>query len=458
MTHTIPAFLNVRDYQKEAITEWFKNEGRGLLEMATGTGKTITALSLSAKLYEALDRLAVVIVTPFTQLSLQWMEDCRNFGLRPVKAFESKEKWFPQMEEYIRAFNRGVTDNISIVTTNATFSQKSFQELLSSLNNPVLLIVDEAHYFGAAKLNKSLPAHVQYRLALTATPNRWMDEEGTENLLSYFGGKVVYTFDLGRAIEAGFLTKYYYYPHLVTLTDEEAEEYLELSNKIKKLVHQAEKDPEKKEMMNRLAIKRARIIYSAQNKVVVLKELLKKQETVSKALFYCGDGKVKEASGEDQRQVDAVLDLVVNEFNIEAKRFTSSESNKERSNILSQFEQGEIDALVAIKCLDEGIDVPATQTAYLISSTSNPKEFIQRRGRVLRKHPDKKHAIIHDFIVMPPDPELYEDKDDELFNIERAQLKKEIERFSEFSRLAINGPEADMVIWEMKENYHLLDV
>ncbi|MEW9502592.1 DEAD/DEAH box helicase family protein [Jeotgalibacillus marinus] len=458
MAHKIPNFINVRDYQKDAISSWYNNNGKGLLEMATGTGKTITALSLSANLTKTVGKLAIIVVTPFTQLSLQWVEECRNFNLLPIKAFENKNKWSPKMEQYIDAYNENLLENICIVTTNATFSQKTFQSLLANLKNPALLIIDEAHYFGAKNLSKSLPEHINFRLALTATPERWMDEEGSERLLNYFGNKVVYKFGLDQAIKEGFLTRYYYYPHLVELTPDEAESYVELTLKIRKLSHQAKVDKEKKEIMNRLAIKRARIIYSAHNKMNVLRGIIEKNINIKKSLFYCGDGKVQSDVNIEVRQLDGVMSLLRNEFNIEAKRFTSSEPNKTRSKILTDFEKGEIDALVAIKCLDEGIDVPSTQTAYLISSTSNPKEFIQRRGRVLRKHKDKHHAIIHDFIVLPPNPYDFYEKEDEMFNIERAQLGKELQRFAEFSNLAINGPEADNVIWKVKQKYNLLDM
>ncbi|WP_102706492.1 DEAD/DEAH box helicase family protein [Terribacillus saccharophilus] len=447
-----PSYLQLRDYQEKAISNWFQNNKWGLLEMATGTGKTLTALALAEKLYGSVDKLAIIIVTPFGQLSTQWMDECRQFGLKPVRAYENKNKWIPHFDQNKRAFHKNLTNLFVAVTTNATFVTKDFQDRLSTFGKNTLLIIDEAHYFGAKALNRSLPENMEYRLALTATPTRWMDDDGTDKLLNYFGGEPVFSFTLGEAIQRGFLTKYYYYPKLVHLNEEETEEYIDLSNKIRKLFHQAKENPEIKERMNSLSIKRARIIYSAENKMNVLKETLNKEGHHGHSLFYCGDGK-----NQGERQVDAVTNMLVEQYNIAAERFTSSESNQERDELLKTFESGETEALVAIKCLDEGIDVPATQYAYLISSSSNPKEFIQRRGRVLRKHAEKNYAILYDFIVVPPYLSAQE-SDDDYYNMMRNQISKEFMRFKEFSTLAVNGPEAEKVIWELKKEYSLLDI
>ncbi|GGD08283.1 DEAD/DEAH box helicase family protein [Pontibacillus salipaludis] len=453
MNFKIPDFIELRDYQHQAIDNWLANEKQGLLEMATGTGKTITALALAQELFKEKNRLNIVIVTPFNQLSSQWMKECRNFGLKPIKAYEQSKVWSPQLDESIRAFKKGYTDLVVTVTTNATFSMDTFQSKVNKMGEDTLIIVDEAHYFGAENLNKSLPGIFRYRLGLTATPTRWMDEGGTNQLIKYFGNKVVYSFSLKEAIDRGFLTRYYYYPHLVHLNEEESEQYIELTNKIKKLYYRSKEDSEAKESMEKLALKRARIIYSAENKISVLINLLKESGIHKHSLFYCGDGYYKK-----QRQVDAVRELLSNDFNVIANRFTSRESNQERSELLSSFESGKTEALVAIKCLDEGIDVPATKYAYLIASSGNPKEFVQRRGRVLRKHPDKKFATIHDFIVIPPDIQDVTSGEDDYYNMVRSQLKKEFLRFKEFSGLAINGPEAENVVWELKREFNLMDI
>ncbi|MYL21999.1 DEAD/DEAH box helicase [Halobacillus litoralis] len=453
MVFLLPTYINLREYQRNAIQSWYNNSQQGLLEMATGTGKTITALAIAADLFSITKRTNIIIVTPFNQLSTQWIKECRDFGLRPVKAYGDSKKWTPHLDDNLRAFKKELTNITVTVTTNATFSLKPMQERLRRMSEETLIIVDEAHYFGAKNLNSKLPKHFKYRLALSATPTRWMDEEGTDRLISYFGNKVVYSFSLKEAIKEGYLTEYYYYPRLVHLNDEETEDYIELTNKIKKLYHQSKSNSDAKESMERLALKRARIIYSAHNKVEELTALLKKSGSSSHSLFYCGDGQYQE-----QRQVDAITELLSTEFKMNAKRFTSKESNMEREELLSSFESGETEALVAIKCLDEGIDVPATKTAYLIASSGNPKEFIQRRGRVLRKHPDKKYAVIHDFIVVPPNLEEISTAQDEYYNMVRNQLKKEFHRFREFSNLAINGPEAEEVIWELKKEFNLLDV
>ncbi|QHT48504.1 DEAD/DEAH box helicase family protein [Bacillus sp. SB49] len=453
MTFHLPEYIQLRDYQKKAIRNWRQNKGTGLLEMATGTGKTITALALASDLFQDMKRLNIIIVTPFTQLSSQWMDECRNFGLKPIKGYQASKLWQAQLDDAIRAYKKGYTDLVVTVTTNATFSMPSFQEKLNKMDENTLLIVDEAHYFGANKLNRSLPQHVKYRLALTATPTRWRDIEGTDNLLSYFGNEVVFSFSLKEAIEMGFLTKYYYYPRLVHLNDRETEEYVELTKKIKKLYFRSKEDSSAKESMEKLSLRRARIIQSAENKLYELIRLLKETGVNSHSLFYCGDGEF-----EGERQVDVVVKILREHFELKASRFTSRETNLERDDLLSNFEAGSTQALVAIKCLDEGIDVPATKYAYLIASSGNPKEFVQRRGRVLRKHSGKKAATIYDFIVVPPDLAEISDASDDYHNMVRSQLKKEFLRFKEFSSLAINGPEAEDVIWELKKEFNLMDI
>lgn len=454
MAFTTPNYIKLRDYQNEAISKWFSNNYHGLLEMATGTGKTITALALAAKLFGKKKRLNILITTPFSQLSTQWVQECRNFGLKPVKAYGSSKKWISHFDYNLRAYNKGLSDIMVTVSTNATFLKNPLQKRLNSMDSDTLIIVDEAHYFGAKNLNRALPAHFDYRLALTATPTRWMDEEGTADLVSYFGNEVVYSFSLTEAVKSGFLTEYYYYPRIVHLTGVESEKYVELTNKLKKLYHRANDNPDAREAMKKIALQRSRIINSAENKITELKSLLKEKGCHKHSLFYCGDGYYQV-----DRQVDAVTNLLSKEFNMNAKRFTSRESSRERDEMLSAFSEGETEALVAIKCLDEGIDVPATKYAYLIASSGNPKEFIQRRGRVLRKHKSKNYAIIYDFIVVTPDLENNSSLiEDDFYNMTRNQLKKEFMRFKEFSEIALNGPEAESMIWEIKKEYNLLDI
>ena len=210
---------------------------------------------------------------------------------------------------------------------------------------------------------------------------------------------------------------------------------------------------EDNESLQSLLIERARILGRARNKLVVLRDLMKDQTDSKYNIVYCGDSKV-----DGEKQIDSVVHILGNELNMRVHTFTSREDKEQRQVLLKQFEEGSLQALVAIRCLDEGVDVPATQTAYILSSSTNPREFIQRRGRVLRKHKNKKYSYIHDFIVVPRKPEDIHSIDPSIFNIERKMIKRELARFTEFADLAINGPLAHEKLNKLKHAYNLLDI
>ncbi|PFN25099.1 DEAD/DEAH box helicase family protein [Bacillus cereus] len=450
----IPKEYTIRDYQKDAIKSWFENECEGLLEMATGTGKTITALSAVSFLSEALsNRLVVIIVCPYTHLVDQWVKDIKNFNMDPLIAKQSRNLWEEDLRFNISAFKNGIIDHFCLITTNKTFGSKVMQDLLAKLKGNVVFIADEAHHLGAINNRKKLIEHFPYRLALSATPNRWYDDEGSDALLQYFGGKVVFEFGLEKAI-GKFLTEYYYYPHVIYLDEEENEKYYELTRKLSRFYSSnGDFDLKDNEGAQKLLIERARILNSARNKLVKLKELMGSNNDSKYNIIYCGD-----SSTDNEKQIDTVVKLLGNELNMKVHTFTSRENNLQRQELLKRFELGELQALVAIKCLDEGVDVPATQNAYILASSTNPREFIQRRGRVLRKHPNKQFSYIHDFIVIPRRVNEIKYLDSSIFNIERKMVKRELARFVEFANLARNGPKAHEQLEELKKAYNLLDM
>lgn len=298
---------------------------------------------------------------------------------------------------------------------------------------------DEAHHLGAERSRQNYPHQIPFRLALSATPDRWFDDAGTIALRGYFGA-TVFSFPLEKAIGVS-LTPYYYYPHLVPLTDDEMAEYETLSVKIARLINQLE--TEKQEALKMLLIKRANLLNKAANKLEILSELVDKERTIEHTLFYCAPG-----------QIDEVMRLVGWEKGILINRFTAEEDPEERKRLLTEFASGNLQALAAMKCLDEGVDVPSTRTAYFLASSGNPREFIQRRGRILRKYPGKAHSIIHDLIAIPP---VSLDKDSPSFNAERSIIRRELERFKEFARPALNKHQALDVIWNIARHYGLRD-
>ena len=448
----VPGFLKVRDYQKEAINEWIKNNGIGILEMATGTGKTITALYLISQLYKKFKKLAIVIVCPYQHLVNQWNREAKDFNISSVLCFGSKKLWQGELQEQINNYNLQISSYISIITTNSTFCSTTFKDMLDEIGQPVLLVFDEAHHVGTQNFRKYLSDNIKFRIALSATPDRWYDDEGNKIITDYFD-KIVYSFPLEKAI-GKFLTNYYYYPHIVYLTQDESDEYFELSIQIAKYYWSSKTgDHESYEALKRLMIKRSKIVGGAYNKMEILKECMKDRTESKYNLFYAGDSK-----HEGERQIEKVIRMLGSDLGMRVTPFTSEESKEERENILKLYESGYYQAIVAIKCLDEGVNIPLIQTAYILSSSSNPREFIQRRGRVLRKHPLKDFSYIHDFIVVPSNIRQIKKLEPNVFNVERSLMKKELRRINEFCNTALNGPAAMNVLLEIKEAYNLLDM
>lgn len=437
---SIPSKIKIRDYQLEAIDAWFNADCRGLFEMATGTGKTITALAASIKLLEREKRLVIIVACPYQHLVDQWVDEAKEFGYIPIKAYQSVNTWIDEVNERILAFNHNDISSICIITTHSSFSTDNFLNTVNRIQGPILIIADESHHLGSARQRDFLPQTAQYRLALSATPTRWYDAEGTNFLLDYFG-KIVYSLSLTEAIQKGFLTPYYYYPILVELTDDEMIEYSELSSKIGSLIAQ-KNNSDVQEMLERLLIKRANILNNATNKIVEVSRLINEQELIFHTLFYCAPG-----------QIDEVVQLLGWKNGLRIHRFTAHEDIPTRRRLLDEFANEKLQALVAMRCLDEGVDVPSTRTAYILASSSNPREFIQRRGRILRKAPGKESAIIYDLIAVPPAKAF---SDQISFNAEKSLLKRELRRFAEFADSSLNSQAAYDVIWELAKEFGIL--
>jgi len=423
--------INLREYQEDAIDSWFNHDCRGLFEMATGTGKTITSLSAFKQLSSTKDKLVTVIACPQLHLIDQWIKDVENFHSGKILKASSKEKWKDKVSALARDFYMDLEDHVVIMTTHDTLASDYFIKKIKKIKSDKLLIVDEVHGIGSSKRLKGLIEDYNYRLGLSATPKRWFDEEGTQAIYDYFGD-VVFEFDIERALtdfnpDTGkhYLTPYYYYPIIVDLTNEEYSKYKELSKKIAKALAR-KKNNNEKISLSALCNERQKVINNAENKYEEFRKLLREHEGIDKLIVYCSD-----------RQIDRVQEILIEENVIPQHRFTHKESSgktqkelfSQREKILYNFEKGNYKALVAIKCLDEGVDVPVAENAIILSSTSNPREHVQRRGRILRNAPGKDHATIYDFLVFP------KEKTESGSKI----MKKEIDRYREFANLAINS-------------------
>lgn len=450
-TPSLPPRLQIRPYQKQAIDNWFANKGRGTLKMATGSGKTITALSLTTELYKKIGLQVLLVVCPYRHLVSQWARECQKFGLEPILAFENVRTWQSKLSTQLYNVRSGNQPFLTVITTNATLMSQGLQSQLPYLPEKTLIVGDEAHNLGARRLEASLPRNVGLRLALSATPERYFDDRGTQSLFDYFGPVLEPEFTLRDAIEQGALVHYLYYPILVELTEQEAQTYAALSIKIGRLLSLG-KDQEEDEALKALLMQRSRLVGAAANKLDALRQLMKQRLKTQHTLFYCGDGSVEETSEESRRQLEEVARILGRELGYRINTYTAETSLEEREDLRRQFETGELQGLVAIRCLDEGVDIPAVQTAVIMASSSNPRQFIQRRGRILRRHSNKQRATLFDMIVLPPEMER------ETIEMERSLLRSELRRFAEFADLADNAGEARLKLLGLQTRYGLLDV
>ncbi|PWU19858.1 MAG: DNA phosphorothioation system restriction enzyme [Verrucomicrobia bacterium] len=453
---TVPPDLTLREYQKDAIREWLKRNGRGILSMATGTGKTITALYLACKVAERNRPLVLLVVAPYLNLAKQWGREMARFGISAVPCFEGRARWELPLQEAYQRLAAGMTEVIGLVVTNDTFLSTAFQAALQPKLGHHLLVADEVHNLGAAKLKTALPDFIQLRLGLSATPERRWDEEGTKAIFDYFGD-IAYEFTIADAIKANppVLCPYFYYPVLVDLTAEESDRYYDLTLQLCRHLPASEGEGMSDQLLW-LLIKRARLLASAANKLPALSAVLKSLTTPpTKAIVYCGDGRVEQpVTEEDERQIRAVSRLLGEEHGLRVRKFTYEEPPEDREAILAALRDGSLDAVVAIRCLDEGIDIPEVRLGFLLASSTNPRQFVQRRGRLLRRAPGKDRAIIYDFIVRPPTfGSADSDKD---FNAERRLFGRELERILDFCASAENGPAALNQLHDLRLQYNLL--
>ena len=460
----IPSEVKMRPYQIEAINSWAEKDYRGIFDMATGTGKTYTALAAIATLYKATsNNLAVFIVCPYQHLVEQWKDDIVAFGMKPIVCYSAsaQRNWKERLKTAATSFNIGVQNHFCVVTTNATFSSDYVQGIVKKMRGNVLLVVDEAHNFGAENLSTTLMDNMKYRLALSATIDRYGDPEGTSKLYAYFGEKCI-EYTLKDAIDNKMLTPYYYYPVVVSLSETELEEYLDLTAKIRKNVH-----PDKRgkvvlsEYAKMLLIKRARLVSGAVEKIDVLRRLMQDYKDDNHMLVYCGattmhdvDYKEGKAHADDIRQIDLVADLLGNELGMRVSKFTSEEDAAERERIKADFDEGEhLQAVVAIRCLDEGVNIPSIKTAFILASSTNPKEYVQRRGRVLRLFKGKTHAVIYDFITLPFALELTDQVEPEVLESGKSLALREIVRMKDFAAIAENPFDSDDLISQIQSAY-----
>ena len=396
-------------HQNEALIKWRENDYKGILALATGSGKTITAIHQAVTMAKK-ETLCVIIAVPYIVLAEQWVEVLNVYGVEPYECFGTSKKWYSKLENAIGRFNLNIKSFLPIIVVNATLNGKKFQEQLRKIENShygeILMISDECHHHANRNILKKLPK-AKYIMGLSATPWNPGDEEAETLLKSYYVDEV-YTYSLQQALDDDRLCQYTYNIHEVELNAEEEDEYLRLTKLISSLYKQKENglSSEQQSMLDNTIFKRSRLLDGVEDKFNVLDKLLKEKKPSPYKLFYCGSG--FQASYEDEEDIHIEKDSVsiidrINEIlsdrGWEVSKFTSEESQSERRNVLKTFKSKKINAIAAIKVLDEGFDVPMCDEAYFTASSSSERQWVQRRGRILRKSDNKDIAVVHDFVI-----------------------------------------------------------
>ena len=471
-------FEEPRDYQKEAYEKW-KVKQKGLFAMATGTGKTLTSLNCLLKIYNKFHFYKAIILVPTITLVEQWEDECKKFHFSHITKVSSKNpKWKSELDsiktkESIKLY--GEEPSYIIIATYASFARENiFKELVDFSKNTtrqILLIADEAHNMGAGRILDRLGG-VKFarRIGLSATPERQFDDSGNQAIMKFFGCENEYTFEfpMQEAIDKGYLCRYRYYPHIVHLNDAEMAEYMRISLQLAKFFNQ-EKESFLKgdDILMRLLLKRKRIIHKAKEKECIFQKIIKdryeEKGNLRYTLVYVPEGARPDDDNADKfdnmdmikdddysdNLIDTYTKLVLDvSKTTTVKKFISGITD--RNAILEKYAKGEIEVLTSMKCLDEGVDVPRSEMAIFCASTGNPRQFIQRRGRILRQHPDKHMAIIHDLVVAPQI-----NTSQESYNMERSLLKGELRRVSDFAKLSENADNAYEQLEEVLHYYNL---
>ncbi len=439
----VPAQINgtafsMREHQLKALRAWSENGYNGILELATGAGKTITAIYGATKTIEANEGISLVIAVPYQDLADQWCKELRQFNINAVQCYGSKQSWEPTVNNYLRRNRDRQREFIALVVVNKTLKTETFQKVVKQLDMArTFFIGDECHHHGSKSFVGKLLSGAKFRIGLSATPFHYLDDGANERIRSVYD-RSVFKYDLANAVADGVLTPYEYIPVPVELTASETQDYLDLSDQIARIYSASKnnKNGAGEEKLKALLMRRARLVGAAENKIAELEKLLFENEVEKHSLFYCSDGKTLVTDDDEvaidentmeMKQRHAVAKLLMR-MGISVSPFTSEENRKQRREILRKFKEGATEALVAIRCLDEGIDVPACQTAYLIASSRNPRQFVQRRGRILRRSPGKEKATIYDMVVVMPESHISAENRAVDF------LRNELGRVADFAR------------------------
>ncbi len=460
----IPLTINDRDFklfehQTLALRSWFASGCVGLFKLATGSGKTITAMYGVAKIFQAATRprkMLLIVAVPYQILADQWVRELSLFNMKPIKCYESRKNWEERLSNSITLLKSGELEFLSLVVVNKTLNTPRFLSIISRVDKECVFFVgDECHRHANENVIKILPA-AKFKMGLSATPYLdAKDEDGIPNMekeyLNGYYGDIVAKYELAEALSQGILAPYKYYIVPVVLTYEETALYIKYSKDIGRQMA-IDNSKENKALSDAIR-KRTKVISNTEEKHRALDSVLKKNEFIDKShtLFYVGEGtnNVDDENelSDEEKQISVISKVVMNN-GWQLSKFTSLESKNERIRIMKSFEDGAIDSLVSMRVLDEGIDIPECKRAFILASSTNPRQFIQRRGRILRKSKGKDFAEIFDFVVVPS-------QDYEESKYIGQLVRRELARVMDFVRLSFNRTENEATATDIANKYNI---
>ena len=426
-------------WQKEAKKAWWENNGKGIVKVVTGAGKTIFALSLISDLFNSEaykdGGLRVIIIVPTTVLLDQWLIETMDKLHIPrinMGVFYGKEK-------------ENVEDkNILIYVINSVrrYLKEHYERFFK--HDDLFLIADECHRYGSKENSKIFEIHFSYTLGLSATPERYGDYGFEEKLVPNLGN-VIYTYSYSDALKDGIIPPYKIIRLMVHLTSSEEYLYQELTEKINKITRVLiSKYPELKKSSHINFVKHLNKLHEKTDDELITRyvALLNQRKSVihlSKSKLYA----LKWLFNEERLCKEKVLIFherieiaehifkYLRESGFAAGIYHSKMPVKERLASISEFKDGKINILIACRALDEGFDVPAAETGIIVAGTSSVRQWIQRMGRILRKSPSKEYSKIYVLFVDRVEKDVFTQKDlrdfeKEAIGIELVYLRDDI--------------------------------
>jgi len=430
----IPPDLRYMDgpfaHQGAAVDSWVQAGYRGILEMATGSGKTISSMIAAYRLAEAEGPVLIVVAAPYVPLIDQWCDEIIPFGLKPTNLtlVQGAAARGRALAKVARRLKHGLSRAEAVVVSHDTLCTPEFADAARRLGVKLMLIADEAHNLGRPNFIQDPPEYFDYRLALSATPVRQYDDDGTAALIAFFG-PVVYHFTLEQAI-GRCLVEYDYRLHATTLDEEEMDRWYDLSSRIRSNAWRTD-GGKPDDYLAKLLRDRRELLETSVGKIGALDEALDGEDlrTLRHTLIYTSD--------KGPQQIEGVNDLL-RRRGVSFHQLTASETSDRTKTraVIDAFQNGEIQVLTAKRVLDEGVNIPQIRRAYILASTTVERQWVQRRGRLLRTCSaiGKDSAVIHDFIALPPQVDASALDDDA-----RALVRSELRRIQEFAALARNA-------------------